>query len=149
MCFFSPERQNHKSHSVMSVDKAAEIYKEKLKSSFNLVLKRKDAVLRAEFEQKERISAVKKQASSLQNNVTAEFVKMHQSLKDTEQRVMREFREREEEILQRMEEAFSGFEEQLKSIDRELAMLQNRMDEHDSGSFLREEASRKISISEV
>ncbi|XP_042200707.1 zinc-binding protein A33-like [Callorhinchus milii] len=149
MCFFSPERQNHKSHSVMSVDKAAEIYKEKLKTSFNLVLKRKDAVLRAEFEQKEKISAVKKQASSLQNNVTAEFVKMYQSLKDTEQRVMRELREREEEILQRMEEAFSGFEEQLKSIDRELAMLQNRMDEHDSGSFLREEASRKISISEV
>eukprot|EP00062_Callorhinchus_milii_P010357 gi/632955115/ref/XP_007893310.1/ PREDICTED: tripartite motif-containing protein 5-like [Callorhinchus milii] len=57
MCFFSPKRQNHKSHSIVSIDKAAEIYKEKLKSTFNLVLKRKDAVLRAEFEQKEKISA--------------------------------------------------------------------------------------------
>uniref|UniRef100_A0A4W3GVR5 Uncharacterized protein n=1 Tax=Callorhinchus milii TaxID=7868 RepID=A0A4W3GVR5_CALMI len=27
MCFFSPKRQNHKSHSIVSIDKAAEIYK--------------------------------------------------------------------------------------------------------------------------
>eukprot|EP00062_Callorhinchus_milii_P025237 gi/632986000/ref/XP_007909997.1/ PREDICTED: zinc-binding protein A33-like [Callorhinchus milii] len=148
MCLIYPEEQNHKSHNVMSIDKAAEIYKEKLKSYFNLVLKRKDAVLRAEFGQKEKISVLKEQARSLQNDITAEFVEMHQCLNDTEQRVVRELREREEKILHQMEEAFTAFEEEIKSIDQELATLQRQMDEQDMGSFLREEVSRKISVSE-
>uniref|UniRef100_A0A4W3HJA6 Uncharacterized protein n=1 Tax=Callorhinchus milii TaxID=7868 RepID=A0A4W3HJA6_CALMI len=80
---------------------------------------------------------LQEQARSLQNDITAEFVEMHQCLNDTEQRVVRELREREEKILHQMEEAFTAFEEEIKSIDQELATLQRQMDEQDMGSFLR------------
>ncbi|XP_007883804.2 zinc-binding protein A33-like [Callorhinchus milii] len=147
MCLIDADGQSHKSHDLMLIEKAAEIYKDKLKSSFDPVIKRNEAVLLTESEQKEKISALKEQVSRLAKHVTAEFGKMHQSLYDREQRVIRELRQREQEILQRMEKNLGEIRGSLVSLQQKFSELKKQM-EKDAFTFLRDENTRKRRVSE-
>uniref|UniRef100_A0A4W3IV34 Zinc-binding protein A33-like n=1 Tax=Callorhinchus milii TaxID=7868 RepID=A0A4W3IV34_CALMI len=68
-------------------------------------------------------------------HVTAEFAKMHQSLTDREQRVMRDLRQLEDEILQRMESNLREIQCKLDSVQQEVKELQTHI-EKDSLTFL-------------
>ncbi|XP_042202332.1 zinc-binding protein A33-like [Callorhinchus milii] len=103
LCVVCSHGQEHRGHSFLPIEEAVEIYKDKLISSLASLTQRKETGLQAEAKQKEKISQLKEQVNSLQTHVTGEFAKLHQSLTDREQRVMRDLRQREEEILKRME----------------------------------------------
>uniref|UniRef100_A0A4W3GTL0 Uncharacterized protein n=1 Tax=Callorhinchus milii TaxID=7868 RepID=A0A4W3GTL0_CALMI len=75
------------------------------------------------------------QADILQNHITAEFAKMHQSLTDREQREIRELRQREEEVLHRMEKNLRQIQSKLDSVQQKLSELQKQM-EKDALTFL-------------
>uniref|UniRef100_A0A4W3K5H1 RING-type E3 ubiquitin transferase n=1 Tax=Callorhinchus milii TaxID=7868 RepID=A0A4W3K5H1_CALMI len=103
MCLVCRDAREHRHHSFIPIQEAVQMYKVK------------------GHQTKEKISQVKKQASSLANNVTAEFAKMHQSLTDREQRVIRELRKREEEILQRMKKNLRQIQDNLASVQKKLS----------------------------
>ncbi|XP_042200817.1 zinc-binding protein A33-like [Callorhinchus milii] len=147
MCLVCRDAREHRHHSFIPIQEAVQMYKDKVKPSLDSLTQRKATALEAEVKQKEKISQVKKQASSLANNVTAEFAKMHQSLTDREQRVIRELRKREEEILQRMKKNLRQIQDNLASVQKKLSELQNQM-EKDALTFLQEEAVRKRRISD-
>uniref|UniRef100_A0A4W3GNF5 Uncharacterized protein n=1 Tax=Callorhinchus milii TaxID=7868 RepID=A0A4W3GNF5_CALMI len=63
-------------------------------------------------------------ADSLENHITAEFAKMHQSLTVREQRVIRELRQREEEILHRMEKNLREIQSNLASVQQKLRVTE-------------------------
>uniref|UniRef100_A0A4W3GYM7 RING-type E3 ubiquitin transferase n=1 Tax=Callorhinchus milii TaxID=7868 RepID=A0A4W3GYM7_CALMI len=65
----------------------------------------------------EAVEIYKEQADNLQNHIMAEFAKMHQSITDREQREIRELRQREEEILHRMEKNLREIRGKLDSVD--------------------------------
>uniref|UniRef100_A0A4W3JN34 Uncharacterized protein n=1 Tax=Callorhinchus milii TaxID=7868 RepID=A0A4W3JN34_CALMI len=69
------------------------------------------------------------------NHITAEFAKMHQSLTDREQRVIRELRQREEEVLRRMEKNLREIQDHLTSVQQKLSVLQKQT-EKDALTFL-------------
>eukprot|EP00062_Callorhinchus_milii_P027049 gi/632989890/ref/XP_007883889.1/ PREDICTED: nuclear factor 7, ovary-like isoform X1 [Callorhinchus milii] len=138
ICSICRDAQEHRDHSFLPIDEAAEIYKDKVNSSLASLTQRKAAALEAEGKQKEKISQVKKQADNLQNHITAQFAKMHQSLTDREQRVIRELRQREEEILHRMEKNLREIQDKLASVQQKLSELQKQM-EKDALTFLQEE----------
>uniref|UniRef100_A0A4W3GFJ0 Nuclear factor 7, brain-like n=1 Tax=Callorhinchus milii TaxID=7868 RepID=A0A4W3GFJ0_CALMI len=75
MCVVCRDAREHRTHSFIPVAEAVRIYKVK----------------------------GTRQSIGHQNHITAEFAKMHQSLTDREQRVIRELRQREEEVLHRMD----------------------------------------------
>uniref|UniRef100_A0A4W3GBM9 RING-type E3 ubiquitin transferase n=1 Tax=Callorhinchus milii TaxID=7868 RepID=A0A4W3GBM9_CALMI len=75
----------------------------------------------------EAVEIYEEQVNSLQTHVTGEFAKMHQSLTDKEQRVMRDLRQREEEILKRMETNLREIQCKLDSVEQELSELQTQM----------------------
>uniref|UniRef100_A0A4W3GRX8 E3 ubiquitin-protein ligase TRIM69-like n=1 Tax=Callorhinchus milii TaxID=7868 RepID=A0A4W3GRX8_CALMI len=77
----------------------------------------------------------------------AEFAKMHQSLTDREQREIRELRQREEEVLHRMEKNLREIRGKLDSDQEKLSELQKQM-EKDALTFLQEETARKRRISD-
>uniref|UniRef100_A0A4W3GT15 RING-type E3 ubiquitin transferase n=1 Tax=Callorhinchus milii TaxID=7868 RepID=A0A4W3GT15_CALMI len=83
----------------------------------------------------EAVEIYKEQADSQQNHITAEFAKMHQSLTDREQRVIRELRQREEEILHRMEKNLGEIRGKLDCVEEKLSELQKQM-ETDALTFL-------------
>ncbi|XP_042200806.1 zinc-binding protein A33-like isoform X3 [Callorhinchus milii] len=147
ICSICRDAQEHRDHSFLPIDEAVEIYKDKVNSSLASLTQRKAAALEAEGKQKEKISQVKEQTDSLENHIMAEFAKMHQSLTDREQRVIRELRQREEEVLHRMEKNLVEIRGKLVSVQQKLSELQKQM-EKDAVTFLQEETARKRRISD-
>ncbi|XP_042201174.1 nuclear factor 7, brain-like [Callorhinchus milii] len=146
ICSICRYAKEHKGHSLMPIDEAAEIYKDQVKSSIASLTQRKEIALQTEAKQREKISQVKEQVKSVQTHVTAKFAKMHQSLTDREQRVMGDLRQREEEILKRMETTLREIQEKLESVEQEISELQTQMGK-DALTFLQEEsaANRRVS----
>ncbi|XP_007892095.1 zinc-binding protein A33-like [Callorhinchus milii] len=140
LCLICRDAREHRGHNFLPFDEAAEICKEQVKSSLASLTQMKENVLRAEAKQREKISQVKEQVNSLQTHVTAEFAKMHQSLTDREQRVMRDLRQLEDEILQRMESNLREIQCKLDSVQQEVKELQTHI-EKDSLTFLLEETA--------
>eukprot|EP00062_Callorhinchus_milii_P026220 gi/632988083/ref/XP_007882911.1/ PREDICTED: zinc-binding protein A33-like [Callorhinchus milii] len=139
LCVVCSHGQEHRGHSFLPIEEAVEIYEDKLISSLASLTQRKETGLQAEAKQKEKISQLKEQVNSLQTHVTGEFAKMHQSLTDKEQRVMRDLRQREEEILKRMETNLREIQCKLDSVEQELSELQTQMGK-DALTFLQDEA---------
>uniref|UniRef100_A0A4W3GXS2 RING-type E3 ubiquitin transferase n=1 Tax=Callorhinchus milii TaxID=7868 RepID=A0A4W3GXS2_CALMI len=59
ICSICRDAQEHRDHSFLPIDEAAEIYKDKVNSSLASLTQRKAAALEAEGKQKEKISQVK------------------------------------------------------------------------------------------
>eukprot|EP00062_Callorhinchus_milii_P027161 gi/632990134/ref/XP_007884020.1/ PREDICTED: zinc-binding protein A33-like [Callorhinchus milii] len=148
MCVVCSHRQEHRGHSLLPIDEAAEIYKDQVKSSLTSLTERKETALQAEAKQREKISQVKEQVKSMQTHVTDEFAKMHQNLTDREQQVMRDLRQREEEILNQMERKLRKVQCKLNSVEQELSELQTQMGK-DSLTFLQEEAAGNRRVNNV
>uniref|UniRef100_A0A4W3GAD0 RING-type E3 ubiquitin transferase n=1 Tax=Callorhinchus milii TaxID=7868 RepID=A0A4W3GAD0_CALMI len=91
----------------------------------------------------EAVEIYEEQVNSLQTHVTGEFAKMHQSLTDKEQRVMRDLRQREEEILKRMETNLREIQCKLDSVEQELSELQTQMGK-DALTFLQVNSFRCV-----
>eukprot|EP00062_Callorhinchus_milii_P024691 gi/632984873/ref/XP_007909364.1/ PREDICTED: zinc-binding protein A33-like isoform X2 [Callorhinchus milii] len=142
LCIVCRDAREHRDHNFLPIDEAAEMYKEQFKSTLASLTHRKETALQAEAKQREKISQVKEQSSSLQTHVKFEFAKMHQSLTDREQHVMRDLRQREEEILHRMETNLREIEGKLDFVQHEISAIQTQMGK-DTISFLQEAADGK------
>eukprot|EP00062_Callorhinchus_milii_P026816 gi/632989380/ref/XP_007883619.1/ PREDICTED: nuclear factor 7, brain-like [Callorhinchus milii] len=147
ICYICRDAKEHRGHSFLPIDEAAEIYKDQTKSSLASLTQRKETALQSAAKQKEKISQVKEHVNSLQTHVTAEFAKMHQSLTDREQRVMGDLRQREEEILKRMEANLREIQCKLDSVEQQLSELTTHLGKDDL-TFLQEEAAGNRRISD-
>uniref|UniRef100_A0A4W3GYC7 Zinc-binding protein A33-like n=1 Tax=Callorhinchus milii TaxID=7868 RepID=A0A4W3GYC7_CALMI len=132
--------------NVYQSNTSVRLFQDQVKSSIASLTQRKETALKTEAKQREKISQVKEQVKSVQTHVKAEFAKMHQSLTDREQRVMVDLRQREEEILKRMETSLREIQGKLESVEQELSELQTQMGK-DALTFLQEEsaANRRVS----
>uniref|UniRef100_UPI00398EC60B zinc-binding protein A33-like n=1 Tax=Pristiophorus japonicus TaxID=55135 RepID=UPI00398EC60B len=148
ICVICRDAREHREHHFMPIKEAVEIYKDKLKSSLDSLTEKKSTALETELKQKQQISGVKEQSSSLQTRITSEFAKMHQILTEKEQRIILDLREQQGKILEPMEKNLLEIQEDLNSIQEELSKLQKQMEQKDGLIFLKEEACRKRRISE-
>ncbi|XP_072895013.1 zinc-binding protein A33-like isoform X2 [Hemitrygon akajei] len=139
VCVICRDAREHRSHSLIPIEEAVEIYKCQVKSSFASLTEKKSAIQELERRQKEKISGVREQSHSLQTNVTSEFAKIHQVLAEREQRLLSDLRAEEEKILNTMEKNLQEIEENLTSVEEKLSKLQEQMNEEDSVMFLKEE----------
>ncbi|XP_042201782.1 zinc-binding protein A33-like isoform X2 [Callorhinchus milii] len=147
ICYICRDAKQHRGHSFLPIDEAAEISKDQIKSSLASLTQRKETALQTAAKQKEKISQVKEQVNSLQIHVTAEFAKMHQSLTDREQRVMGDLRQREEEILKRMEANLRDIQCKLDSVEQQLSELTALLGKDDL-TFMQEEAAANRRVSD-
>uniref|UniRef100_UPI00398F3F1B zinc-binding protein A33-like isoform X1 n=1 Tax=Pristiophorus japonicus TaxID=55135 RepID=UPI00398F3F1B len=147
-CLVPTEGRSHKTHNFVGLTEAAQMYRDKLKSSLESATKRKDSALDTARRQGQQISGVREQSSILQTHIASEFAKMHQILSDKEQRLIRDLREQEGNILKSMDVNLSGIQQKLNGINREISELQRQMEEQDTVSFLKEAASRMRRISD-
>ncbi|XP_059817072.1 ribonuclease inhibitor-like isoform X2 [Hypanus sabinus] len=148
VCVICRDAREHRSHSFMPIEEAAEIYKCQVKSSFESLTEKKSAIQELERRQKQQISGVREQSHSLQANVTSEFAKIHQVLAEREQRLLSDLRAEEEKILNTMEKNLQEIEENLTSVEEKLSKLQKQMNEEDSATFLKEELCQDRRVSE-
>uniref|UniRef100_A0A4W3JMN9 Zinc-binding protein A33-like n=1 Tax=Callorhinchus milii TaxID=7868 RepID=A0A4W3JMN9_CALMI len=102
LCLICRDAREHRGHNFLPFDEAAEICKVTIHS-------------------REILSV----PLYIFTHVTAEFAKMHQSLTDREQRVMRDLRQLEDEILQRMESNLREIQCKLDSVQQEVKEFSN------------------------
>ncbi|XP_067830169.1 zinc-binding protein A33-like isoform X1 [Heptranchias perlo] len=146
ICMICRDAREHRDHRFMPIKEAVEMYKDQLKSSLDSLTEKKTAVLETELKQKQQISKVREQSSSLQTRITSEFAKMHQILTEKEQLLIGDLREQEERILETMEENLRVNQENLISIQEKLAKLAKEMEEKDELTFLKEKTYQKRRI---
>uniref|UniRef100_UPI00398E3878 zinc-binding protein A33-like isoform X2 n=1 Tax=Pristiophorus japonicus TaxID=55135 RepID=UPI00398E3878 len=149
ICLVCRDAQEHREHRFRPIKEAVGIYKDQLKSSLDSLTEKKLAALEMELKQKQQISGVREQSSSLQTHITSEFTKMHQIVTEKEQCLIRDLREQEGKIVETMEKNLREIQEHLNSIQEELSKLQKQMEQKDGVIFLKEEACRKRRISEA
>ncbi|XP_072115658.1 LOW QUALITY PROTEIN: uncharacterized protein [Mobula birostris] len=147
ICLICATAREHKSHNLMPVNEAVEIYKGRVKSSLDSLTKKKSDFEEMEQQQKEKISGVLEQSHSLQSQITSHFAELRRVLTEKEQRALRNLREEEERILNPMEKSLREIQGNLNSTQEEISKLQERMDRQENITFLMEEARRKRRIS--
>ncbi|XP_059826932.1 zinc-binding protein A33-like [Hypanus sabinus] len=148
ICVICATAREHKSHNFMPVKEAVQVYKDRVKSSFDSLTKNKADFEEMEKQQKEKISGVREQSHILQSHVTSQFAELHQILTEKEQQVLRDLREEEERILNPMEKNLQEIQKNLNSIQEEISRLQEQMDQKESVIFLKEETRRKRRITD-
>uniref|UniRef100_UPI00398EFAE2 zinc-binding protein A33-like n=1 Tax=Pristiophorus japonicus TaxID=55135 RepID=UPI00398EFAE2 len=148
ICVICRDAREHREHRFRPIKEAIGIYKDRLKSSLDSLTEKKSAALETELKQKQQISGVREQSSSLQTRITSQFTKMHQILTEKEQRLIRDLREQEGKILETMEKNLREIQESLNSIEEEVSKLEKQMEQKDGLIFLKEETSEKRRISE-
>ncbi|XP_051899732.1 zinc-binding protein A33-like [Pristis pectinata] len=139
-CVAAPE---HGDHRFMSINEAAETYKDQMKSSLGALTEKQTAILEMEWEQKLKISRIKDQTLNMQSNIKNEYAKMHQILNEKEQRLIRDLKKQEENILETMGLNLQEIQDYLSSVDVKISKLHQRMYLRDSLTLLKEERLHK------
>ncbi|XP_062904057.1 nuclear factor 7, ovary-like isoform X1 [Mobula hypostoma] len=148
ICVICATAQEHKSHDFMPIKEAVEICKDRVKSSIKFLTEKKSVLLEMERQQKDKISRVREQSSSLQSHITSQFAEMHQILNEKEQHLLRDLREKAESILNSMQKNLRVIQENLNSLLKELSNLLQQLDENDSVMFLQEDSHQKSRFSD-
>ncbi|XP_043534231.1 zinc-binding protein A33-like [Chiloscyllium plagiosum] len=148
ICLICRDSREHREHRFIPIKETVDIYKEKVKRSFDSLTKKKTAFTETELKQKRKISKMRKLVNSLRSHIKSEFTKIHQFLNEKEQRLLGDLREEEEKVLEAMEKNLQEIQKNLNSIQENLSKLQKQMEQKDEVLFIEEEASRKRRISD-
>ncbi|XP_062903876.1 LOW QUALITY PROTEIN: uncharacterized protein LOC134346437 [Mobula hypostoma] len=146
ICVICRDAREHKEHRFLPIKEAFEVYKDQVKSSFELLTKRKSVIKAMAELQEQNIERVREQSHSVQSEITSQFAELHQILTEKEQHLLRDLRKGEARIRNPMEKNLRVIQEKLNSIREEISMLQKQLDEKDSVKFLKEEAQQKKRI---
>ncbi|XP_043534158.1 zinc-binding protein A33-like isoform X1 [Chiloscyllium plagiosum] len=146
ICYTCVVSREHKSHNFISIKEAVEIYKGEVKSSLKSITEKKWEVSEMERRQKERISQVREQASSLKTHITSEFAELYQILSEKKQRLLRDLKEEEKRILKLMEKNLRKIQENLNSIEEKRSTLETQLREKDGVMFLKDDNCAKSRI---
>ncbi|XP_059813490.1 zinc-binding protein A33-like [Hypanus sabinus] len=128
------------SHSLIPVNEALDIYQDKLQSHLETARRRRAAALKARLQQRQKISEVREQSSSLQSHIKFEFTRMHRFLNEREEQLSRDLREAEGRILEEMEQNLQQIQDALDAIEHVLGELQSQMNQQDIMALLKEES---------
>ncbi|XP_072094859.1 zinc-binding protein A33-like [Mobula birostris] len=148
ICLICRDAQEHREHRFMPIKEAVKIYKDQLKSSLDSLTKKKSDFQEKEQQQKEKISGVREQSQSVQTHITSQFAELRQIITEKEQSLLRDLREEEERILNRMEKNIREIQENIGWIQEEISKLKEQMDQKDSVIFLKVETSRNRRIND-
>ncbi|XP_032903225.1 zinc-binding protein A33-like isoform X1 [Amblyraja radiata] len=148
ICVICRDAREHRDHRFLPREEAVEIYKDKVKSCFEIFTEKKSRIQQMEQRQKLNIYRIREQSNSLQSHITSQFADLHQILTEKEQRLLRNLLEEEKSILIPMEQNLQEIKKKLHSIQEELAKLQEQMDQKDGMIFLKEEAHQERRVND-
>ncbi|XP_078073764.1 zinc-binding protein A33-like [Mustelus asterias] len=134
-CLDSPP---HLAHRFLTLPVAVERYKDQLKLSLDSMEKEKKTQSEFKQQQQREISELEQLTGSLEQDISAQFAKIHQYLEEKEKHLIEELRKQKEEDLQPMEENLRRIEEELTSLEGKIANLCVDIEQQDSVSFLKE-----------
>ncbi|XP_072891419.1 zinc-binding protein A33-like [Hemitrygon akajei] len=147
ICLVCRDAWIHGEHHFLSIKEAFDVSKDQVKSSFELLTKRKWVTQAMAEQQKQKIEGVREQSGILQSHITSQFAELHWILIEKEQHLLRDLREEEARIVNPMEKNLQEIQENLNYIQEEISKLQEKIDQNDYVKFRKEEVHARREIS--
>ncbi|KAK2838030.1 hypothetical protein Q5P01_015242 [Channa striata] len=133
----------HHNHKVVPIEQAVSDLKEQLKSDLKSLQDKRDKYKQVEETYNEMIQHSKKQLLSTEKQITAEFNKLHQFLKEEEVYSLAALREEEEQKGTTMRREMKRIQEQISSLSVSICAVEEDLQKHNV-SFLSSSKATQI-----
>ncbi|XP_038672729.1 zinc-binding protein A33-like [Scyliorhinus canicula] len=128
----------HKTHSVIPIKEAAQIYKNKLETSLETLQKQMDLSLHSKREREDGIFHIKAEVDRLRNEINSEFEKMHKFLFEKEELMKAELERKSNKIFEEMENNLTKTMEEISSLEGAIRDLKSRLEVQLAPEFLKD-----------
>ncbi|XP_034076367.1 nuclear factor 7, ovary-like [Gymnodraco acuticeps] len=125
----------HQSHKVVPVEQAVSELKDLLKSDLESLQDKRDTYKGVETTYNEVIQVSKKQLLSTERQIRAEFIKLHQFLKEEEETRLAALREEEEQKGKTISREMKSIQEHISSLSHSISAVEEELQKH-NGPFL-------------
>ncbi|XP_038672713.1 zinc-binding protein A33-like isoform X2 [Scyliorhinus canicula] len=138
ICLVCGMSRAHKTHSVIPIKEAAQIYKNKLETSLETLQKQMDLSLHSKREQEDGIFHMKAEVDRLRNEINSEFEKMHKFLFEKEELMKAELERKSNKIFEEMENNLTNTMEEISSLEAAIRDLKSRLEVQLAPEFLKD-----------
>ncbi|XP_033933155.2 nuclear factor 7, ovary-like [Pseudochaenichthys georgianus] len=125
----------HQGHEVVPVEQAVSELKDLLKSDLESLQDKRDKYKGVETTYKEVIQVSEKQLLSTERQIRAEFIKLHQFLKEEEESRLAALREEEEQKGKTISREMKSIQEHISSLSHSISAVEEELQKH-NGPFL-------------
>ncbi|XP_044839033.1 E3 ubiquitin-protein ligase TRIM39-like [Mauremys mutica] len=126
ICWVCEKSRDHKSHTVVPVEEAAQEYKEKLQGALGPLRKELEEALVLTSKEKEKTTKWQRTVKNKRETIAGEFNKLHTLLREEEQLLLQSLEEEERETLQRLQENVTKLSQQSSSLQQLITELEEK-----------------------
>ncbi|XP_044839058.1 E3 ubiquitin-protein ligase TRIM39-like [Mauremys mutica] len=126
ICWMCEKSQDHKSHTVVPIEEAAQEYKEKLQGALGPLRKDLEDALALTSKEKEKTTEWQGKVKNKREMIAGEFNKLHTLLREEEQLLLQSLEEEERETLQRLRENVTKLSQQSSSLQQLITEIEEK-----------------------
>ncbi|XP_030044517.1 E3 ubiquitin-protein ligase TRIM39-like [Microcaecilia unicolor] len=126
ICLICRESRDHKSHTVIPIEEAAQDYKKKLKMHLKHLKKNLEDLEKFKSTEGKKAEELKSETQIKRQKVESEFEELQQFLNKEKQIILSKLEEEEKKILQRMRENETQLEEQSSSLMQLISEIEEK-----------------------
>ncbi|XP_044839059.1 E3 ubiquitin-protein ligase TRIM39-like [Mauremys mutica] len=126
ICWVCEKSRDHKSHTVVPIEEAAQEYKEKLQGALGPLRKELEEALALTSKEKEKTTEWQGKVKNKREMIAGEFNKLHTLLREEEQLILQSLEEEERETLQRLQENVTKLSQQSFSLQQQITEIEEK-----------------------
>ncbi|XP_075765596.1 E3 ubiquitin-protein ligase TRIM11-like isoform X5 [Pelodiscus sinensis] len=126
ICVVCDRSREHRAHTVVPIEEAAQEYKEKLQGALGLLREQLEEALGLRSEEEEKTAEWQRTVQAKREMIAGEFNKLHTLLREEEQLLLQRLAEEERETLQRLQENVTKLSQQSASLQQLIAEIEGK-----------------------
>ncbi|KAI1888605.1 hypothetical protein AGOR_G00186880, partial [Albula goreensis] len=137
ICLVCGMSRDHKTHSVIPINEAFENYKEKLSVVLQRVEVQREEASCCQTQTNQKMMEIKEQASTLEDQISWEFVQLRELLQREEEEAKAGLRREKEERLRLLDQTLTHTTQQISALELTAQELHHKLREEDHPAQLR------------
>ncbi|XP_030399608.1 E3 ubiquitin-protein ligase TRIM39-like isoform X2 [Gopherus evgoodei] len=126
ICLVCEKSRDHKSHTVVPIEEAAQEYKEKLQGALGPLRKELEEALVLTSKEKKKTTEWQGKVKNRREMIAGEFNKLHTLLREEEQLLLQSLEEEERETLQRLRKNVTKLSQQSSSLQELITEMEEK-----------------------
>nr|XP_042703869.1 E3 ubiquitin-protein ligase TRIM39-like [Chrysemys picta bellii] len=126
ICLVCEKSRDHKSHTVVPIEEAAQEYKGKLQGALGPLRKELEEALALTSKEEEKTTEWQRKVKNRREMIAGEFNKLHTLLREEEQLFLQSLEEEERETLQRLQENVTKLSRQSSSLQQLITEIEEK-----------------------
>ncbi|CAM5098943.1 unnamed protein product [Natator depressus] len=126
ICMVCHLSRDHKEHTVVPIEEAAEDYKEQIQSHLEILKKEREEILSFKLNGESKSQELLKQLQTEKQKIVSEVQQLHQLLKEQEQLLLAQLEELNKEIVKRRAEYVAKLSEEISSFSHLISEMEQK-----------------------